>query len=163
LNGDGLCLNRTLWGQFLREISPIKKRPQNWCQHWHHNRNPVNRNDTQSRGAMVDLIYILNNIYISKYLLKEKICTGGDHKNRTFRFAARSLVQYSTVGIGLVESESCIRQKACYKGINAIARRKNWYSIVQYSTEWYPAIARREKLYLKLAKSGFVLQIELYQ
>jgi hypothetical protein len=42
LNGVVLCLNRTLWGQFLREICPLKNRPPNWHQYWHHNRNPVN-------------------------------------------------------------------------------------------------------------------------
>jgi hypothetical protein len=80
-------------------------------------------------------------------------------EDRTFRLAVRALLQYSTVqysteGIGLVESESCIRQKACYnKGIYAIARRKNWYSIVQYSTVLNGILQSRD------AKTGYDKQL----
>jgi hypothetical protein len=45
-----LRLNRTLWGQFLREICHFKKTTPKWRQYWRFNRNPVNAKDENNRS-----------------------------------------------------------------------------------------------------------------
>jgi hypothetical protein len=88
---------------------------------------PGNREFTQSRDATVDLVYIYKLKKQPKKSCYTVVVRGC--KNRTCRLAARSVVQYSTVQyttvkyiyiyilwlmFGRSESESCMRQNACY-------------------------------------------------